>query len=107
MTGHLPRSLWLCLHDYTVFKQPHPFVTAKRSLLKFNLLAFQRRASLDPVSRNLCARVCVVLWEWWRSGGGLLDSLAPLADCCKAAGLQVGLLSWREAFHEMHVSLVG
>lgn len=22
-TGHLPRSLWLCLHGYTVFKQPH------------------------------------------------------------------------------------
>ncbi len=51
--------------------------------------------------------VFVVLLEWWWSGGGLLDSFAPLADRGKAAGLQVRLLSWREAFHEMHVSLVG
>lgn len=41
VTGHLPRSLWLYLHDYTMFKQPCPLTvtSTKRSVLKPNLLA--------------------------------------------------------------------
>lgn len=41
VTGHLPRSLWLYLHDYTMFKQPCPLTvtSTERSVLKPNLLA--------------------------------------------------------------------
>lgn len=71
MTGHLPRSLWLCLHDYTVFKQPRPLtVTAKRSVLKSNLLAFQRRASLDPLQEGIFAHECLL---YYGSGGGAVE----------------------------------
>lgn len=63
------------------------------------------------VSGDLCAQLesvaCVALWEWLRRGGGLVDSFAPLVDGGEATWLQVGLLSRREAFHEMHVSLIG